>query len=80
MQTVRMIKTFDGVLHESHEAAQKHLEKMHADVLSNIAIAITALDHKYVAIGNWVDENLGRFLHLDTIKQDMKLVKEEEED
>ena len=80
MQVIRQIKTFDGKVHDDIDAAVRHLNKLHADALSKIAIEITRLDNKYVAIGDWIDANLGRFLDLHEIKQDMKIDKPDEED
>jgi hypothetical protein len=73
MQAIQQIKTFDGKIHPNIEAAHKHLEVMHADVLCKIAHEIVQLNGKYAATGDWIDKNLGRFLDLYAIKQDMKI-------
>lgn len=80
MKTIQRIETFDGKVHNDAKAALKHLGVLHANALSSISHAICQLNGKYVTTGDWIDDNLDRFLALHTIKQDMILVAEDEED
>lgn len=79
MEIVQRVKTFDGKVHDSVEKALHYLEAMHADQLSKIAHAICQLNAKYVPTGEWIDNNLGRFLDLHAIKQDMVVVNDAED-
>ena len=80
MRIVQRVETFDGVIHCDYQAALRHLSIMHADRLGEISRALCDLDAKYVATGDWVNENLGRFMDLNTIKQDMKVCAPEGEE
>jgi hypothetical protein len=73
MKWISMVETFDGLRHEDERSAMRHLEALHADTLSGIAHGIVAQNHKYGAVGDWVDNNLPLFERLMRIKADMKM-------
>jgi len=78
MQVVQQVKTFDGKVHEDYDAAVRHLNKLHADLLSKISHEIVKQE-KYTKVGDWIDTHLGLFLDLHAIKQDMQVQPPEED-
>lgn len=80
MKIVQRVETFDGKLHIDRAAARQYLSRLHCEVLSKISIDLCKCDAKHVATGNWVDENLQRFLDLHAIKKDMNVDSDDEED
>lgn len=79
MKLIQKVETFDGEAHDDIDSALRYLNKLHADQLSKIAHAIVKCDGKYVKIGNWIDNNIGAVMDLHAIKQDMVLMKDEED-
>jgi hypothetical protein len=79
MKTVSKVMTFDGKLHDTQKDAVRHVEAIYADKLSKLAVKLVSIE-KYVALGNFIDENLALFLELASIKADMEVEKDSEED
>lgn len=71
MERVTKIKTADGVLHDSVESATRHADIRYGEALSALAHKIVRLE-KYSAICEYIDRNLGMFIELQALRDDMK--------
>lgn len=74
MQKLNVYKTADNVLFENVSDAMRHLDAKYADLLTKLAHQLVALD-KYTKICEFLDNNLSCFVELNKIKEDMKLIK-----
>lgn len=78
MKQVTMFKTLDGVAHPSHEAAKRQAEERYGRQLT--MLAQRALKHdKYMAMIDFIEQSLGDFQLLATLKADIELQPPEEE-
>lgn len=50
--------TYDDAVHNSPEAALKHLDEMRGRVITEIAKILASLDFKYSSMVQWLDDNL----------------------
>lgn len=72
MKRVSRIQTFDGLLHESPQAAQRHLDKLYGDLLLPLCHKLVhKTNGKYGKTADFLDANLETFAALLRIKQDM---------
>ena len=76
MITTIMYKTFDGMLHESQWHAQKHLDKLYADVLCKLSRDLIQLN--YTQHCEYIDSNLNLFQQLIVINNDIKLITDDD--
>ena len=79
MKTVSKVMTFDGKLHDTQKDATRHVEAVYADKLSKISMQLVRID-KYVATGDYINDNLSLFVELASIKADLVMEKDFEED
>ena len=76
MKRVQVYETRDGVRHDSIQSAKRHLENLFARHVSYVANNIPL--GRGVGLAEWIVDNLDVFLVMDGIRQDMKLLEEEE--
>lgn len=79
MKTVFKVMTFDGKMHVTQKDAVRHVEAAYADKLSKIALQLVQID-KYVATGDYINDNLSLFVELASIKDDLVMEKDSDED
>lgn len=79
MQKVTRYKTLDGVLHDTPRAAQAHADKVYGLLLCSLAHESLRIE-KYLAMQEFIEANLDRFLELNKLKQDRELQQDEDED
>lgn len=79
MKTVVKVMTFDGKLHNTQKDAVRYVEAIYADKLSKIALKLVQIG-KYAATGDYINDNLSLFLELASIKDDLQMEKDSEED
>lgn len=70
MRTITRVETFDGAVHTGAAAARKHLDKLYGTELTRVAGHLAQID-KYQAACEYIDGNLGVFVYMHQIKQDM---------
>lgn len=78
MQRIEMIKTKDGILHESVERAKLHLDNLYGNQLTPICIELAKLDGKYGPMVKWIDDNIERFRELLVLRDDLRLLDDDE--
>ena len=76
MESVILVRTHDGVLHESERDAKRHLDSKYADLLFRFYFGITCQLTKEKSL-EYIDNNLDFLQQLKTIKDDMVLHDEE---
>lgn len=76
MQKVTKYQTLDGVLHNTQQAAQAHADKVYGICLSNLAQESLRVE-KYLAMQEFIEANLDRFIKLKELQEDMKLQEDE---
>lgn len=71
MKRVTRVQTFDGLVHDDQKAAQRHLDKLYADLLCSVARELS--NQKYMFVTSYIDEHLDDFQRLRVIKADMSM-------
>lgn len=72
MHTITMFVTFDGAKHDSQKSADRYLEAVYANKLSNLSAQLLQQGNcKHVGTGDFIDNNLHLFAELAKIKADM---------
>lgn len=72
MKIVSKYQTKDGALHETEDAARRHIENLYGDPLSRLAHKLVQID-KYSDMVEFLDEHLPQLAELARIKEDLKL-------
>lgn len=72
MERVIRYVTYDKEEHKTIVDAQKHLDVLYGNILCPLAAKMAQIC-KYVAMGDYIDENLDLFLELDKIKKDSEV-------
>lgn len=76
MKQIQMYETRDGERHESIQDARRHLNNLFANKLSYVVNNIPL--GRGVGLSEWLVDNLYIFVVMNEIRQDMKLLNEEE--
>lgn len=79
MKSVTMIETCDGLKHPNQERAERHLDALVGDLITRLAHKLVATDCKYVKITEVLDSTTEVMREIVRLKDDMKLVREDEE-
>lgn len=80
MKFLTRVQTHDGQLHASKDAAMRHLDKLYGETICSLTSRmITETDGKYTRLQEFIDGNLDSFRRLMTIKEDMT-VEENDDD
>lgn len=78
MLIVTKVKTFDGILHDDTKAANRHLDRLYGDALSQLAYKIVSTNFKYYATMDVLDSNLHIFEYILKVKADMVIENNDE--
>ena len=78
MKKIFKIQTFDGLEFDSVKDAERHLNNIHGILLAKLSHNIVNL--KFAQIGDYIDENVDLFVKLQTIKNDLLLENDQEND
>jgi hypothetical protein len=78
MKSVIRVETYDGVIHESIQHADRYLDKQYGNLLTKLTAAI--IDLRLMKAMEYIDEHLEDFVQLYTIKKDRIPRKEEEQE
>lgn len=81
MKRVIRYQTSDGIVHESLAKAKKYAESRYGNLLTKLSHDLCVID-KYVATGNYIEDNLDSFEELIRLRADCSLENppEDEED
>lgn len=79
MKRVIRYQTADGQLHASEQAAVRHAERRYGCALTKLAHQACRID-KYIAMGEFIEENLDNFQDLARLREDIALENPAEED
>lgn len=71
MNLVQKFETFDGKLHDSQEAAGRHLEDLKMELIGRIAHRVVAVDFKWTKIVELLAAELETMRQLVRISDDM---------
>jgi hypothetical protein len=78
LKQVTMFKTLDGIAHPSFEAATRHAEQRFSEALTRLA-HLAVRQEKYIAMCEFINQNLKEFERLSALKADIALSAPEEE-
>jgi len=83
MKSIVMIETYDHVIHENIEKAIKHLDKEYGKIILSLSREICDFVFQegpaISKVSDYLDNHLEAFNKLRVIKNDMKLIEENEE-
>lgn len=79
MKHVTKVQTKDGALHNSPSDARRYAEKLYGEALSRLAHNLVQIE-KYLAMQEFVDQNLEVFAELKALKADIAMEPGDEEE